>query len=303
MRLSILDQSPVTEHVARNQAVTHSLLLARQADDLGYHRIWFAEHHGSASFASGAPEIVTALALERTERIRIGTGGILLPLYQADKVVETTQLLRDTHGDRVDIGVGRAAIHGGDFEQKTAKLVAELDLSAPEPGEPSSRVWMLGSGGSTAPVAAQLNAGYVHGHFLSPGTSVSAMTAYRDNHPAPNPGLPAIAAVRAVTAEDATTAAQLAKAMLLWRVSKDLGRDLPIPSLETVAKHEWTCAERKQAKTRAASIMHGTPTQLRDRLCEFAAAHGLTEIMVNTLTSDPEHRRGSYALLAKAWAT
>ncbi|MGX1591322.1 LLM class flavin-dependent oxidoreductase [Glutamicibacter sp. NPDC055491] len=108
MRLSILDQIPLTEHApTAGQAMSSGLQLAEDAEALGYHRIWFAEHHHSKSFASAAPEMMTALALERTETIRVGTGAILLPYYQAQKVSEAMGLLAAVHSDRVDIGVGR----------------------------------------------------------------------------------------------------------------------------------------------------------------------------------------------------
>ncbi len=90
MKLSILDQVPLTQHTPTLPAALSSgLQLAQDAEALGYHRIWFAEHHNSTSFASAAPEMMAALALERTSRIRVGTGAILLPYYPAHKVIET----------------------------------------------------------------------------------------------------------------------------------------------------------------------------------------------------------------------
>ncbi|WP_206693965.1 LLM class flavin-dependent oxidoreductase [Microbacterium lacticum] len=170
MRVSILDQVPLTEHTPTPaQAIASSLRLAQDAEALGYTRVWFAEHHRSRSFASPAPETMTALALERTHTIRIGTGGILLPLYPASKVVETMGMLAQVHGDRVDTGVGRAALDDPTYSDKIAALVREFGaLHEPAPGEPPGRVWVLGAGGSAAPLAGRLGAGYAHGHFFSP---------------------------------------------------------------------------------------------------------------------------------------
>src|SRR5699024_9713951 len=146
-----------------------------------YHRIWFAEHHHSRSFASPAPEMMAALALERTRTIRAGTGGILVPLYPVQKVIEVMSLLAHAHGDRVDTGVGRAALDDPDYGEKIAALVRDLgDLHPPVPGEPEGRVWVLGAGGSAAPVAGGLGAGYAHGHFFVPRGGEAAMAAYRE---------------------------------------------------------------------------------------------------------------------------
>lgn len=146
MRLSILDQVPLTEHApTRAAALASGLTLAQDADALGYQRIWFAEHHNSQSFASAAPEMMTALALERTTRIRVGTGAILLPYYSAQKVTETMGLLSAVHPDRVDTGVGRAALSDPNYAAKIAALVHELDAGhAASTSEPAGRVWVLG---------------------------------------------------------------------------------------------------------------------------------------------------------------
>lgn len=301
MRVSILDQVPITEHTpTRAEAVTSGLRLAQEAEGLGYHRIWFAEHHQSASFASTAPEIMTALALERTNRIRVGTGGILLPLYQAGKVAEVMTLLGQVHGDRVDTGVGRAALDDPDYGNKITALIRALGAQHSQvPGEPEGRVWMLGAGGSTAPLAGSTGAGYAHGHFFVPRGGEAAMAAYRKAASEDGYRPYAVLAVRVVTAETAVRAQALADAMLLWRARKDLGHDGPIPSAETTARHEWSDQERTRAKARSQAIIAGTPEQVSTELAALVDANGVEEIMINTLTSDPEDRLASYRLLAE----
>lgn len=300
MRLSILDQVPLTEHIPTPaEAIASGLRLAQDAEDLGYHRIWFAEHHQSRSFVSPAPEMMTALALERTTRIRAGTGGILLPLYPVQKVIEVMGMLGQAHGDRVDTGIGRAALDDPDYGEKIAALVRELGLlHKPVPGEPEGRVWVLGAGGSAAPLAGGLGAGYAHGHFFVPRGGEAATAAYREAS-GPDHAPHTVLAVRTVTAEDPERAQTLADAMLWWRVRKDLGSDGPIPSAETAARHEWTDQERTRGKARAQAIVTGTPDQVHAELAALAHAHGVEEIMVNTLTSDPDDRRESYRLLAE----
>lgn len=202
MRLAVLDQVPVTDHTPTPAgALASSLRLAQEVDTLGYHRIWFAEHHHSASFASSAPEMMAALALERTATIRVGTGGILLPLYQATKVIEVMGLLGMVHGDRVDTGVGRAALDDPAYAEKIHALVGALGAEHPAvPGEPDGRVWVLGAGGSAAPLAGDLGAGYVHGHFFVPRGGEEATAAYREASTTTGHRPHTVLAVRAITA-------------------------------------------------------------------------------------------------------
>ncbi|MGP5025966.1 MsnO8 family LLM class oxidoreductase [Glutamicibacter ardleyensis] len=300
MRLSILDQVPLTEHApTRAAALSSGLTLAQDADALGYHRIWFAEHHNSQSFASAAPEIMTALALERTAKIRIGTGAILLPYYSAQKVTETMGLLSAIHPDRVDTGVGRASLSDPNYAEKIASLVHELDAShAASNSEPAGRVWVLGAGGSSAPLPGTLGAGYVHGHFLRPTGGEAATSAYREAAVASGHTPHTVLAVRFVTAETEEQALALAEALLLWRVRKDFGHDGPIPSTATAARYQWSTAEHARAKERSEALIVGTPEKVRAELLALADTHGADELMLNTLVSDPEDRLNAYRLLA-----
>ncbi|WP_326826464.1 MsnO8 family LLM class oxidoreductase [Streptosporangium sp. NBC_01756] len=300
LRLSVLDQSPLGEDMTPADALRHTLALARHTDALGYHRFWHAEHHGSASFAGSAPEIMTALVLENTTRLRVGTGGILLPRYHPEKVAETMGTLLRLHPGRVDVGIGRGGGPAPDFDQKVATLHQRLlDIGHDDRavGEPAGRLWLLGAGGSTAPLAGHLGAGYAFGHFFAPKKGPAALSDYRQHLRPGHPG-GTLLTVRAVTAEDPERAAALAQAMLLWRARKDLGHDAPIPALTTLARHDWSTAEHTQAALHASSLIHGTPQQVRERLIHLARAHGVTEVMVNTLTADPDDRLASYELLA-----
>jgi luciferase family oxidoreductase group 1 len=303
IRLSVLDQSPIGEGRTSTDALRHTLELARLTEALGYHRYWLAEHHHSLSFAGTSPETLTALVLENTARLRVGTGGILLPRYQPAKVAEVMGLLRQVHPGRVDVGIGRGGGPGDDFDDKLHRLHRTLTDNTQEADtahdEPANGLWLLGAGGSTAPLAGTLAAGYAFGHFFAPKNGPAALTAYRQHiptgrHPA------TLLAIRAVTAQDPARAAALAHAMLLWRARKDLGQDGPIPNLSTLAKHTWSPEERIQAALHAQTIIHGSPHQVHERLTALARAHNTTEVMVNTLTAEPEDRIASYQLLAAA---
>ena len=92
-RLSVLDQSPVSEGSTGSQALRNTIDLARHTESLGYHRFWVAEHHGGPSLAGPSPEVLTGPIAAATSRIRVGSGGVMLPHYSPLKVAESFSLL------------------------------------------------------------------------------------------------------------------------------------------------------------------------------------------------------------------
>ncbi|WP_211359758.1 MsnO8 family LLM class oxidoreductase [Actinocorallia herbida] len=250
LRLSVLDQSPLTGDAGPADALARSLDLARQADSLGFHRVWFAGHHRSGSFAGTSPETMAAPALERTSRIRagsgrvgsgrVGSGGILLPRHRPDKVAETMGILAFVHPGRVDVGIGRGGGPAADFDRKVSDLrglLLDAAAGSADPGEPAAHLWLLGAGGSSAPLAGSLGAGYAFGHFFAPSRGRAVLAGYRAHLPSGAARGGPLLAVRAVAAADPERAAALARAMLLWRARKDLGTDAPVPSLAALDRH------------------------------------------------------------------
>ncbi|WP_150241747.1 MsnO8 family LLM class oxidoreductase [Nocardiopsis quinghaiensis] len=310
-RLSILDQSPVGEGFSAADALEAGIRTARAAERLGYHRYWVAEHHASPGFAGAAPEILASVLLARTDRIRIGTGGVLLPRYPAEKVAEVFATLATLFPGRVDMGIGRAGGPADRFPEQLAELLSLLGMSVTAPGtrtvtarpELPPPLWLLGGGTGSAQLAGLLGCGFAFAHFLDPRPAETALDSYRSGyerargHRAPG----GVLAVRAVTADTSERAEELVQAMLLWRARKDLGLDLPIPSAQAVRDHAWTPEERQRASVRRSSVVSGTPVQVRDRLVVLAKEHGVDELMVNTLTCDSGDRLRSYELLAEAF--
>src|SRR5438094_7980037 len=146
MKLSVLDQSPVLSGRGARRAVEATLALARRTDELGYARYWLAEHHAIAALADPCPEVLLARLGAETRRMRIGTGGVLLPYYSAFRVAETFRMLEALYPGRIDLGIGRApggdartaqAVGGGRFPdaerfpQQVWELVAHLDGDLP----------------------------------------------------------------------------------------------------------------------------------------------------------------------------
>src|SRR4051812_47542196 len=171
MLLSILDQSPVIHGLGARRAIEETLALARLADRLGYHRYWLAEHHAIAALADPCPEILAGQVAAATKRLRVGTGGVLMPYYSPLKVAEVFRMLEALFPGRIDLGLGRApggdlktahALSGGAysdaerFPEQVEELVGLLDGTLPA-SHPSSRirvqpevptapqVWLLGS--------------------------------------------------------------------------------------------------------------------------------------------------------------
>jgi luciferase family oxidoreductase group 1 len=209
LRLSVLDQSPVPAGFTPADALNNSLSLAQHVDRLGYTRLWYSEHHAMALLACTAPEILIARAAAATERIRVGSGGIMLPHYSPFKVAEVFRTLHAMFPNRIDLGVGRAPGGGqleayalrrnrsvapkDDFPQQLAELRAFLHperfpaehpfaniLVAPHmPGAPD--VWLLGSSMWSAVTAAQEGLPYAFAHFFSPIQTRQAIEYYRAN--------------------------------------------------------------------------------------------------------------------------
>ncbi|MET1072753.1 MAG: MsnO8 family LLM class oxidoreductase, partial [Umezawaea sp.] len=258
-------------------------------------RFWVAEHHFSPSFAGSAPEVLVAALLARTRHLRIGSGGVLLPRYPATKVAEVFRVLAGLFPGRVDLGVGRA---GGPAEGFPRQVVELLDGLAAGPLMPSGtvppEVWLLGGGTSSAALAAELGTGFCFAHFLDPAPGVAALETHRRGSHTRAGAL----AVRVLVAEDESRANALARGLLLWRSRKDLGDDRPLPAAETVRGHRWTSAEMERAEVNSRSLIAGTPEQVRAALVRLAEEHGVDELVVNTLTHDPEDRVRSYRLLS-----
>jgi luciferase family oxidoreductase group 1 len=223
LRLSVLDQSPVPAGSAPSQALANSLDLARHVDQLGYTRLWYSEHHAMDLLACTAPEILIARAAAETKRIRVGSGGIMLPHYSALKVAEVFRTLHAMFPNRIDLGIGRAPGGGqleafalrrdrksavpDDFPQQLAELRAFLhperfpDLLGPNhpfarirvspdaPGAPD--IWLLGSSMWSAVTAAQQGLPYAFAHFFSPIQTRQAIEYYQRNFiPSVQPGAP-----------------------------------------------------------------------------------------------------------------
>jgi luciferase family oxidoreductase group 1 len=333
MRLSVLDQSPISEGSTGAEALHNTLDLAVLADELGYHRYWVAEHHGGPMLASASPEALIGPIAAATRSIRVGSGGVMLPHYSPLKVAETFTILAALYPDRIDLGLGRAAgtdpmttfalqrdrrqAAPDDFPQQLAELLAYFEDSLPDdhpfqrlagtlPGRPElPDVWLLGSSHQSAIWGGQLGLPYAFADFINPGGSEIAKL-YR-NRFTPERELKASRTAVAVWALAAPTdeeADYLAASSRMTLTLLRRGRLIPVPPPQTAI--DFLRREGKLDRPAAQSVpgrrgVIGSPESVRAQLEQVASEYGAEEVIVVTITHDHAARRRSYELMAEAF--
>ena len=322
--LSILDQSPIVHGASPRDAVAATIALAKRAEELGYRRYWLAEHHASQNLADASPEVLLARLTGETSRIRLGSGGIMLPHYSSFKVAEVFRMLDALAPDRIDLGVGRApggtrtvsaALQTRDanlFPQQIADVLAYFAGASADPqlrgliaqpaGDTAPAMWVLGSSDFGARLAAQLGLPYSFAQFIG-GDYPQVTHAYRRLF-APSEYLAApyvmvsVAAIVAPTDEEADL---LSLPALLSRMRRLRGIPAQAPSLEEARAYPWT--EREKAETLASrNMIVGSPATVRARIEELVENYAADEVMVVTIAPDYPTRLRSYELLAAAFA-
>lgn len=332
LRLSVLDQSPISEGSTGGEALRNTLDLARLADELGYHRYWIAEHHGGPMLASPSPEALIGLVAAATARLRVGSGGVMLPHYSPFKVAETFSMLAGLFPGRIDLGLGRAAgtdpmttfalqrdrrqAAPDDFPQQLAELLAYLDDDLPSdhpftrlggilPGRPEApEPWLLGSSAQSAIWAAQLGLPYAFADFINPaGEEIAA--SYRERFtPSRALAVPRVAvAAWVICAASDEEAQELAASSRMTFSLLRRGQLIPVPPVEKalrfLAEGEPSAASAPGRRRRA---IVGAPEKARLGVEQLARDYGAEEVIVVTITYDHVARRRSYELIAEAFS-
>jgi len=331
MKLSVLDQSPIIAGHSAAQALEETLKLARRADELGYHRYWLAEHHAIAALADPCPEILLARLGAETKRIRIGTGGVLLPYYSAFKTAEVFKMLEALYPGRVDLGIGRApggdqrtarAVGGGrmptaeDFPEQVWELVHHLDGTLPDDhpfkkvrmqpeGKTAPEVWLLGSSDYSGLLAAQLGLRFSFAHFINAqgGDQVTRAYKARYNAAGREPAPQAAVCCFVICAESDAEAERLAKVVDSRRLDMAYNLDTPVPTQAQAEKrsHTYTDQERAHIQSQRARLVHGSAHTCKEKLLKIAEQFAADELMVLTITGDYATRLDSYERLAQAF--
>lgn len=328
MRLSVLDQSPIISGHTAAQAVAETIALAQAAEELGYYRYWLAEHHALAALADPCPEILATRVAATTSKIRVGTGGVLLPYYSPLKIAEQFRMLEALYPGRIDLGIGRAP--GGDqttalamgegrypsaenFPEHVQYLVAYLDDALPA-GHPFARVkaqpmgptapevWLLGSSDYSGALAAQLGLRFAFAHFISAEGGDAVMRDYkRSFQPSAREAAPhALLTVFAICAPTDAEAERRAASVDLRRLNMDYGINSPVPSQTEAERRTYTDAERSRIAYHRRRVVLGAPRTVKAQLLALKAQFEADELMVITITGDYRTRLESYRLLAEA---
>lgn len=332
MKLSVLDQSPVSVGSTPADALQNTIALARLADQLGYQRYWIAEHHAMATLACPAPEILIARVAAETSRIRVGSGAILLPHYSPLKVVECFRMLHALYPDRIDLGIGRApgggpvesfalrrdrksSVEVDDFPEQLAELLgflhhtlgkrhpfSEIKVSPEMPGAPD--VWLVGSSQWSSMAAAQLGLPYAFAHFIGPDVTRAAIDYYHAHFTASaeNPKPRTLVALGVVCADTEAEARRLFASTRLHIRRIRQAQRLPIPTpeqalVELAEGPDPLLYDRGEWPR----YLAGTPEQIRASLDQMATALAVEELMIITVIHDHKARMHSYELLAKTF--
>ncbi|KPH78743.1 LLM class flavin-dependent oxidoreductase [Oceanobacillus caeni] len=324
MKLSILDQSPISKGKTPKDALEASIELAKLTDELGYHRYWVAEHHDLGGLASPAPDILLGIIGSQTEQIRIGSGAVLLPNYSPYHIAERYNELATLYPNRVDLGLGRAPggsaevsiALAGNFLEKVRmypKLVDEVILflhqdfpsdhmyakvsATPVPKTPPVP-WLLGTSNKSAKLAIEKRLPFVFGHFMSNEDGPSIVKEYMKN--VLNGKSNVIVTVSAICAETTEEAEEIAMSNYLWKILQDKGEGKEgVPSIEEAKAYPYSLEEKERIERMKQNQIVGNPSQVREQLENLQSEYEVDELMIVTITHSYEARKKSYQLLAE----
>ncbi|HEV3413944.1 MAG TPA: LLM class flavin-dependent oxidoreductase [Puia sp.] len=326
IQLSVLDQSPIRLNSSAPAALQETIRLARLTDRLGYTRYWLSEHHNTITLAGASPEILIARLAAETNRIRVGSGGIMLPNHSTLKVAEDFRLLEALYPGRIDLGLGRAP--GGD--RLTAHLLNPAntfdpqeyirqirDLYAfladtPGPGNYEGKIraipqidtqpdlWMLTSSGESAYLAAHFGMALCYAQFINSVGGAAAVREYRDRF-SPSSHLPqpkASVGIFAFCSDDPQKVDET-RALIDYRLlGFEKGRYDEIPTYAAAAAYHYSPEEWQRVLFNRRRTVIGSPEEVKEKLEQLAAEFDVDEIVISTFTEHAEDRLHSYEWLA-----
>ncbi|MGE7021670.1 LLM class flavin-dependent oxidoreductase [Solibacillus cecembensis] len=327
MKLSILDQVPVSKGMTSTEALANSVKIAQLGDAIGYERMWLAEHHNTTSLASSAPEITAAYIAAKTERIRVGTGGIMMMHYSPLKIAEVFKTLAALAPNRIDFGAGRAP--GGDGPSMTAlasgrrpemteqydKLEIILNLmNEKSTGEPIydqvvatpfkvtlPQAWLLGSSGQSARQAGTAGIGYSFAQFFNGQMSKAIFDAYRHSfQPSYFMEKPQIITTYAVSVAETTEEAEYnSMPMQIMRLNLMQGRLLPTITPQEANDYPLTEMDKAILDKNRPLMLIGTAKEVATQILEEQKQYGFDEAMINCNLYSIDQRLTAYRLLGE----
>lgn len=328
--LSVLDLSPIASGKTPADALACTVDLAVHAESLGYTRYWLAEHHNAKSMACSSPDVLAAVVAARTSRIRVGSGGVMLPNHSPLRVAEAFRTLSGLFPGRIDLGLGRAPGSDGRTARALRRMPSDAKLPPPEAMDDDLRallgfladdaeergpfattivavpspvvlpaVHVLGSSTFGASLAAKHGLPFAFAHHFAPADAVDSIRVYRNEfvpgeHAKEPRVILAVSAQCADTDEEAKRLAQSGR--LRWlQFTKGL-RDLPLPSVEEAEAYDWTEEDRALVPDTDTGLV-GSAATVKAKLEELRSETNADELMITTATHDHAARRRSYELL------
>lgn len=328
MRLSVLDQAPVTKGNTGVDALQKAVELALVAEELGYKRIWMAEHHNTRGYVSSAPEITVSYIAAKTKRIRVGTGGTMVMHYSPYKMAEVFKTLSALAPGRIDFGAGRAP--GGDHRAIYAlaeggnpdvyhlyeKIQTTLELLNDEnPDDPVYKhviaaptgvvlpeAWMLGSTGNSAVQTGRTGMGYSYAQFFNGIMEEEIFDSYRESFvPSVFMEKPEIIVSYLVTVAETREEAEyegkpqdIARLMLR---KGDINHQRMTP--EEAKDFEFTEMDKMWLEETRSQHLIGSAKEVADYLLKEQERFGFDEAMICSIPHSQEKRLDVYRLLAK----
>lgn len=319
MNLSVLEHTLLLDGFDGAKAANDSIAIAKASDGLGYKRIWFSEHHGLQVLQSGSPEVLIGAAAAQTKKIKIGSGGVMLPNHSAYHVAENFRMLEALFPGRIDLGIGRAG--GGDqfvqsllrgdpegFEWQVNLLNHFLcdgveGIKAYPSVQTRPHLWLLSTGGSAESVklAAEKGMGLALALFINPHATPDTVQHYR-NHFKPSKHFPepqVMIAVNCICSDSADKLSELKKISDYFRIRRDLGSYLPaIPSPAEMEKIAITRDQSIYLNQISNREIYGSPAQVKEEIMRRATIYDADEVMMTMLSYDVSDRIKSLKLIA-----
>ncbi|MED4584546.1 LLM class flavin-dependent oxidoreductase [Brevibacillus choshinensis] len=331
LTLSILDQTPIQKGETAAQAFSHTIELVKIAERLGYHRFWVSEHHDLDHVVGSSPEVLISHLLAKTERIRIGSGGVMLQHYSPYKVAENFHVLASLAPGRVDLGIGRApgglplstrALQQGDastspsLEDKLVELEKFLHnnlepkhalhglKAIPVPPQPAD-LYLLGTSVASAELAAKRGVPYVFAQFINSDEAVSyeAIDTYRKKFVAGALAQPqAILALSVIVSDTDEDAQKLAAENELVKIHLASGKTITVNSLKKAEEYGKHSAESFTIEVKEVNIISGSTETVRTKLLDIQRTYQVDEVIITTPIKDFQKRIHSYELLVEAFS-
>ncbi|MFT7840887.1 LLM class flavin-dependent oxidoreductase [Saccharothrix sp. BKS2] len=319
--LSALDLAPITTSGDASTAFAHTRELARHVERLGFTRFWLAEHHNMPGIASSSPAVLIGHVADATTTLRVGSGGVMLPNHPPMVVAEQFGTLSALHPGRIDLGIGRAPgtdqrtaralrrtagpLSADDFPQQLAELTGYFAGSEPLDAVPAEGnrpdVFLLGSSGYSAQVAAVNGLPFAFAHHFSAQNTLPALALYRERfRPSARLSEPyAVVCASVLVADTDERAEYLAMPGSLAFLNLRSGRPGRMPTNEEAAAHPYTDLELLFIEERRAEQVLGSPETVRAQLGRLLDDTRADELMVTTMVAEQRDRLRSYELLAE----